>query len=123
MSLTFTACYYAKTLSGSDDRMNHLSLACGDTNACQDEFLSLYIHVPNSSSRVLIDRPFLAAHSRSRSTKAAQNIINCQFRNKNIDRLRPYTLVALSPLSSVLEWPTLRFVELGKNASAPTSFL
>ena len=61
--------------------MNQLSLDCGDTNECQDEFWSLYIHskfsvyytichVPRSSGRVLIDQPFLVAHGRSRSTKA-----------------------------------------------------
>ena len=56
-------------------------------------------HVPHSSSRVLIDRPFLVAHGRSRSTKGVQNK-NCNiFRNKNIDHRRPYTLVVLSPLS------------------------
>ena len=41
-TFTFTACYYAKTYSGSDDRINQLSLASGntndDTNECQDEF-------------------------------------------------------------------------------------
>ena len=65
-TFTFTrAFYYAKTYSGSDDRMNQLSLASGntndDTNECQDEFWSLYIHSRFSVYRTICHVPLTLA--------------------------------------------------------------